>query len=89
VNIDSGFVPLSWAEASNLGFVVNMLGIWGFIGLMSGGICQWNRTEIMAQSGVLGVQLYRGFAYFACGSLLVDISQFLVLIELLNPESPH
>ena len=45
--------------------------------------------RIMARSGVKGVQLYRGIAYFAFGSVLVDSSQVLILMELSNPDTTN
>ena len=84
---DAGFVSWSAAEAKTLGFWTNALGFWGSVGLLVGGICQWNLKKIMMRAGVKGVQLYRGIAYFASGSLLVDASQLLILMELSNPDT--
>lgn len=84
-----GFIPLSSKEACSLGFWANALGFWGSLGLLVGGICQWNLMKIMMRSGVKGVQLYRGLAYFAFGSLLLDTSQALILMELSNPDTTN
>ena len=85
----TGFIPLSFKEACSLGFWANALGFWGSLGLLVGGICQWNLMKIMMRSGVKGVQLYRGLAYFAFGSLLLDTSQALILMELSNPDTTN
>lgn len=85
----TGFIPLSLQEARSLGFWANALGFWGALGLLVGGICQWNLKKIMMRSGVKGVQLYRGISYFTFGSLLVDTSQLLILMELSNPEATN
>jgi len=89
VSCHAGFIPLSSKEACSLGFWVNALGFWGALGLLVGGICQWNLMRIMMRSGVKGAQLYRGIAYFAFGSLLVDTSQVLILMELSNPDTTN
>lgn len=85
----TGFIPLTLQEARSLRFWTNALGFWGALGLLTGGICQWNLKKIMIRSGVEGVQLYRGITYFVFGSLLVDVSQLLILMELSNPETTN
>ena len=86
---NAGFIPLSRKEAGQIGFWVTALGFWSSLSLLTGGICQWNLVNIMTRSGVKGVQLYRGIAYFAFGSFLVDLSQLLILMELSNPDTTN
>jgi hypothetical protein len=40
----------------------------------------------MERSGILAIQLYRGLAYLFFGSFLLDVSAFLSLVEISNPE---
>ncbi len=40
----------------------------------------------MDRSGMWAVQVYRGLAYLMFGSFLLDVSAFLTLVEISNPQ---
>ena len=66
-------------------FWITFLANIGALGLLIGGVCQWEKQDIMERSGMWAVQVYRALTYLFFGSLLLDISSFLTLMEISNP----
>jgi hypothetical protein len=82
----AGFFLYRPRQFHSLTFWITFLANMGALGLLIGGICHWEKQEIMDHSGMWAVQLYRGLAYLFFGSFLLDASAFLTLVEISNPE---
>ena len=82
----AGFFPFRSRQVRDLTFWITFLADVGALGLLVGGVCQWEKQHILERSGILAVQLYRALAYLFFGSLLLDVSSFLSLVEISNPD---
>lgn len=80
----AGLLPFGTRQWASLTFWVCWTAAIGAVGLFIGGVCQWNKLHILSTSGMRAVQLYRALPYLVFGSLLLDVSSFLSLIELSN-----
>ena len=77
----AGFVPLSCHELMSPVFWNGLLGFWGALGLLAGGISQWNNVHLSLNER----RVYRGVAFFAGGSFLIWCSSVTLLFELSSP----
>ena len=82
----AGFFPYRPRQVRSLTFWITFLANIGALGLLIGGVCQWEKQAIMERSGLWAIQVYRGIAYLIFGSFLLDVSSFLTLIEISNPD---
>ncbi|CAK0779986.1 hypothetical protein CVIRNUC_004906 [Coccomyxa viridis] len=82
----SGFFPYRRHHWHDLTFWITFLAQTGALGLLVGGVCQWHKQNILDESGMWAVQVFRALAYLFFGSLLLDISSFLSLVEISNPQ---
>lgn len=76
-----GFIPLSCQELTSPVFWNGVLGFWGALGLLAGGISQWNNAHL----SLTEQRIYRGVAFFAGGSFLIWCSSVTLLFELSSP----
>lgn len=81
-----GFFPYRRHHWHDLTFWITFLAQTGALGLLVGGVCQWHKQNILDESGMWAVQVFRALAYLFFGSLLLDISSFLSLVEISNPQ---
>lgn len=82
----AGFFPYRRHHWHDLTFWITFLAQTGALGLLVGGVCQWHKQNILGESGMWAVQVFRALAYLFFGSLLLDISSFLSLVEISNPQ---
>lgn len=82
----AGFFPFRSRQCRSLTFWITFLANTGAVGLLIGGVCQWEKEDIIERSGMWAVQTYRAVAYLFFGSLLLDVSSFLTLMEISNPD---
>ena len=82
----AGFFPYRRHHWHDLTFWITFLAQTGALGLLVGGVCQWHKQNILDESGMWAVQVFRALAYLFFGSLLLDISSFLSLVEISNPQ---
>ena len=82
----AGLFPFRRHHWHDLTFWITFLAQTGAVGLLIGGICQWHKQNILDESGMWAVQVFRAVTYLFFGSLLLDVSSFLSLVEISNPQ---